>query len=85
MDENLLKCDCSDGSVVNGLRKPLLDIFVPDKPPGNKVFCQPETVLYEKLNKSVLNTKTFSLEVDSHKEVNFNVEALTFTLQSAKI
>ena len=54
-----LKCDCIDGSVVNGIREPILFIFVLDKPSGYKVFCEPETIHYKKINKSVLNTITF--------------------------
>ena len=47
-------------------------------------FCEPETIQYRKNNKSVLNTITFYLEEDDHKEVNFNGETLTFTLQIIK-
>ena len=43
IDENHLKCDVIDGSVVNGIRKPILFSFVLDKPSGYKVFCKPET------------------------------------------
>ena len=39
-----LKCDCIDGSVVNGLRQPILYSFNLDKLPGYKVFCEPETI-----------------------------------------
>ena len=56
-----LKCDAIDGSVVNGIRQPILYSFVLDKPSGYKVFCQPETIHYKKINKSVLNTITFYL------------------------
>ena len=80
-----LKCDCIDGSVVNGLRQAVLYSFVLDKLPGYKVFSEPETIHYKKINKSVLNTITFYLEDDNNKEVNFNQETLTFTLQMIKI
>ena len=43
-----LKCDCIDGSVVNGLRQPILYSFVLDKKPGFKVFSEPETIHYKK-------------------------------------
>ena len=59
--------------------------FTLDKTSGNKVFCEPETVHYKKLNKSVLNTITFSLEDDNNKDVDFNGEILPFTLQTIKI
>ena len=54
-----LKCDCIDGSVVNGMRQPILYSFVLDKLPGYKVFSEPETIHYKTINKSVLNTITF--------------------------
>ena len=43
-----LNCDVIEGSVVNGLRKPILFSFVLDKIPGYKVFCQLETTHYKK-------------------------------------
>ena len=43
-----LKCDVIDGSVVNGLRQPILSSFVMDKPSGFKVFHSPETIHYKK-------------------------------------
>ena len=75
-----MKCDVIDGSVINGLRQPILFNFVLDKQPGFKLFCEPQTILYKKINNSVLNTITFYLEDNDQKEVNFNGEALTFTL-----
>ena len=36
------------------------------------------------MNKSVLNTITFYLKDDNHKEVDFNGETLTFTVQMIK-
>ena len=81
----LLKCDVIDGSVVNGLRQPILYSFVLDKKPVYRVFSEPETIHYKKINKSVLNTITFYLEDDNNKEVDFNGETLTFTLQMIKI
>ena len=80
-----LKCDCIDGSIQDGVRQPILYSFVLDKPSGYKVFCEPETIHYKKINKSVLNTITFYLEDDNNQEVNFNQETLTFTLQIIKI
>ena len=80
-----LKCDAIDGSVVDGVRQPILYSFVLDKKPGYKVFSEPETIHYKKINKSVLNTITFYLEDDNNKEVDFNQETLNFTLQMNKI
>ena len=47
-----LKCDVIDGSVVNGLKQPILYSFILDKKPGYKVFSEPETVHYKK-NKQI--------------------------------
>ena len=80
-----LKCDVIDGSVVNSIRQPILYSFVLDKPSGFKVFSEPETIHYKKINKSVLNTITFYLEDDNNEEVDFNGETLTFALQMIKI
>ena len=80
-----LKCDAIDGSIQDGLRQPILFSFVLDKPSGYKVFCQPETIYYKRINKSVLNTITFYLEDDNNEEVDFNQETLFFTLQMIKI
>ena len=80
-----LKCDVIDGSVVNGLRQSILYSFILDKRPGYKVFSEPETIHYKKINKSVLNTITFYLADDNNKVVDFNGETLTFTLQLIKI
>ena len=80
-----LKCDAIDGSVVDGVRQSILYSFVLDKKPGYKVFSEPETIHYKKIKKSVLNTITFYLEDDNNKEVDFNQETLTFTLQMIKI
>ena len=80
-----LKCDCIDGSIQDGVRQPILFSFVLDRPSGYKVFCEPETIHYKRINKSVLNTITFYLEDNNNKEVDFNGETLTFTLQMIKI
>ena len=80
-----LKCDIIDGSIQDGVRQPILFSFALDKPSGYKIFCHPETIHYKKINKSVLNTITFYLEDDNNREVDFNQETLTFTLQMIKI
>ena len=80
-----LKCGCVDGTIQDGIRQLILFSFVLDKPAGYKVFCEPESIHYKKLNKSVLDTITFYLEDDNNEEVNFNEEKMTFTLQMIKI
>ena len=79
-----MKCDIINGSVVNGWRQPMLYSFVLDKNPGYKVFSEPETIHYKKINKSVLNTITFYLEDDNNKEVTFNGGTLTFHYKCLK-
>ena len=80
-----MKCDCIDGSIQNGVRQAILFTFVLDKPSGYKIFREPETIHYKKINKSVLKTITFYLEDDNNKEVDFIQETLNFTLQMIKI
>ena len=80
-----LKCDVIDGSIQDGVRQPILFSFVLDKPSGYKIFCEPETIHYKKINKSVLDTIIFYLEDDNNEIVDFNGETLTFTLQMIKI
>ena len=79
-----LKADVIDGSVVDGVRQPILYSFVLDKPSGYKIFCEPETI-HKKINKSFLNTITVYLEDDNNEKIDVNGETLTFTLQMIKI
>ena len=85
IDKIHLKCDVIDGSVLNGVRQPILYSFVLDKPPGYKFFCEPEAVHYKRVNRSNLNTMTIYLKNGNNEEVIFNGETLTFTLQMIKI
>ena len=85
IDKIHLKTNVIDGSVVNGLREPVLFSFVLDKPRGITYFVNPRQYTTKKINKSVLNTITFHLEYDDNEEVNFNGETLSFTLQLIKI
>ena len=50
IDKIHLKCDVTDGSIVNGIRQPILYSFVLDKPSRYKVFCEPETIHFKKIN-----------------------------------
>ena len=79
-----IKCVVIDGIIVTGLRQPILFSFVLDKPSACKVFCEPETIHYKKLNKLFVITFRFYLENDNNEKVNFNGETLTFTLQLIK-
>ena len=80
-----LKGDVTDGSVLNGIKQPILYSFVLSKPLGCKIFRESETIHYEKINKSVLKTIAFYLEDDNHKEVNIIVGILTFTSEIIKV
>ena len=80
-----MKKVCKDGSVVNGLRQPNLYSFVLDKPGGYRIFWQPETIHYKKVNKSLLISIKNCSEDDIHEEVDFNGEVITFTLQLIRI
>ena len=59
--------------------------FILDKPPGYAVFCEPETISYQKVNKPVCNTITVYLDDDDHKEYKINGDTLTFTFQKFEI
>ena len=80
-----LKCNAIDGSIVNGIREPILFTFNLDKPPGYKVFKQLVIVLYKKVNTNKLSHIRFYLEDDNNNQVSFQGETLTFTIQLIKI
>ena len=80
-----LKCDCVDGSIVNGIREQILFSFILSAPPGYKVIKEPTTVLYKLINKTRLDTIQFFLEDSNHDSVDFNGETLTFTIQIIRI
>ena len=80
-----LKCDCVDGSIVNGIREQTLVSFNLSAPPGYKIIKEPTTVLYKLINKTRLDTIQFFLEDSNHNRVDFNGETLTFTIQFIKI
>ena len=85
IDKVHLKCDCIQGSIVNGIREPILHSFALSSPPGHKIYKQPRVKLFKKINKSVLSHITFYLEDDDHKPVDFHNETMTFTCQLIKI
>ena len=53
--------------------------------PDTNYFVNLKQYTTKKTNKSIFNTITVHLEDDNNKEVNFNSETLTFTLQMIKI
>ena len=85
IDKVHLKCNCIDGSIVNGVREPILFSFALSSPPGHKIHIEPRVKLSKKINKSVLSHITFYLEDDDYKPVDFNNEIVSFTCQLIKI
>ena len=85
VDKVHLKCDSIQGSIVNGVRDPILYSFALSSPPGHKIYKEPRVKLFKKVNKSVLSHITFYLEDDDHKAVDFNNETISFTCQLIKI
>ena len=85
IDKVHLKCDCVDGSIVNGTREPILYSFALDQPPGHKIYKEPKVKLFKKINKRVLSHIIFYLEDDDYKPVDFNNEIISFTCQLIKI
>ena len=43
IDKIHLKCDCIQGSIVNGIREPILYSFALSAPPGHKIYKEPRT------------------------------------------
>ena len=84
-DKVHLKCDCVDGSIVNGIREQILFSFNLSSPPGYKIIKEPNVILYKKINKTRLDSIQFFLEDSNHNPVDFNGETLTFTIQIVKI
>ena len=85
IDKIHLKCDCIQGSIVNGIREPILYSFALSHPPGHKIYKEPRIKLFKKINKSVLSHITFYFEDDDHKTVDFNNETISFTCQLIKL
>ena len=85
IDKVHLKCNVVDGSIVNGVREPILYLFALDQPPGHKIYKEPKVKLFKKINKSILSHITFYFEDDDYKPVDFNNEIVLFTCQLIKI
>ena len=85
IDKIHLKCDCIQGSIVNGIRESILYSFALSSPPGHKIYKEPRVKLFKKVNKSVLSHITFYFEDDDYKPVDFHGEAISFTCQLIKI
>ena len=85
IDKVHLKCNVVDGSIVNGVREPILYSFALDQPPGHKIYKEPKVKLFKKINKSILSHITFYFEDDDYKSVDFINEIVLFTCQLIKI
>ena len=85
IDKIHLKCDCIQGSIVNGVREPILFSFALSSPPGHKINKEPRIKLLKKINKSVLSHISFYFEDDDHKPVDFHNKTISFTCQLIKI
>ena len=85
IDKILSKCDCVNGSIVDGVREPVLCSFALDKPPGPNIFEEPGIKLFTRKNKIVFSHIKYFLEDDEYKLVDFNGEAISFTCQLVKI
>ena len=85
IDKIHLKCNCIQGSIVNGIREPILYSFALSSPAGHKSYKEPRVKLFKKINISVLSHITFYFEDDDHKPVDFNKETISFTCQLIKI
>ena len=51
IDKMQLRCDCVNGSIVNGIREPIFYSFALDKPLGRKVFKKLRIKLFNKIKK----------------------------------
>ena len=84
IDKVFLKCDCINGSIVNGVREPILFRFALSSTLGHIIYKEPRIKLFKKVNKSILSHITFYFEDDDHKPVDFNGETVSFTCQTIK-
>ena len=78
IDKVHLKCDCIQGSIVNGVREPNLFSFALSSPPGHKIYKEPRVKLFRKVNKSVLSHITFYFEDDDYKPVDFHGDDIIY-------
>ena len=85
IDKIHLKCYCIQGSIVNGIREPILYSFALSSPTGHKIYKEPRIKLFKKVNKSVLSHITFYFEDDDYKPVDFHNETISFTCQLIKL
>ena len=85
IDKSHLKCYCNNGSIVNGIRDPILYSFGLSSPPVHKKYKEPRVKLFKKINKPVLSPISFYFEDDDCKPVDFHGKTISFTCQLFKI
>ena len=85
IDKIHLKCDCIQGSILNGKREPILFSFALSSPPGHKINKEPRVRLFKKINKPVLSHIKYYFEDDDYKPVDFHNETISFACQLIKI
>ena len=85
IDKIHLKCDCVNGSIVNGIREPIFYSFALDQPQRRRIYKKLRIKLFKKINKSFLSHITFYRGDDDHKAVAFNGKVISFTCQLLKL
>ena len=80
-----LKTDFVQGSIVNGVRGPILYSSALSSPPDHKIIREPRIKLPKKIKKSVLSHISFYLEDDDRRPVKFNNETTRYTCQLIKM
>ena len=48
IDKYHIKCDCNNGGIVNGVRKPIFYIFAQDKPQGHKIYTKTRIKVFKR-------------------------------------
>ena len=85
IDKVHLKCDCIQGSIVNGIGEPILFSLPCLRHPDKKYLQNLESNFSKRKNKSVLSHITFYFQDDDHKPVDFHYETVWFTCKLIKI
>ena len=85
IDKRHLKCNCINGSIVNGVREPILFSFGLTSPPGHKINKELRIKFFENINNFVVSHIIFYLGDNDHKAVKINGETITFTCQLIKM
>ena len=80
-----MKADSINGSIVDGIREPVLYKIALDEPPGHKIYKKPRINLKKKIKISVFSHITIFLKHDDHKTVIFSGETISFRCQLVKI